>query len=689
MAAARRRRLSAATASLLLALLVLLPVAALPSAADPAPTAGDASDADLTITSITTVVEGDESATVRGTLTNPGTSTLTRPKVSLVPKDAGPHRSDIAEWTRDSTPIDGTAVDSTTLEDVPAGGSTPFVLTVDATELIPDQSAGAAWVSIQAAGTAVHTFIGVHRRKEYVPLRLLWGIPLLLPADRRLFDHRGAERDKAWQGAVGDDSRLAALTATPPAKDEAWLLDPTLVDAPQDAPDSGISTAERTVRSERASALRDQLVGPQTLVLPDADADVAAGAGSATARRLVRGRVKEGVSVAQQLGARSDVLWPADGLATQQRATALDALRPGGGSTLLVPDSSLAPGSFTPTGATRTTGGTPLVVRDGPLSSLVEGLASADDVLLARQQLVAETASVLSERAGTSRTLVIVPDRSATPDPEAWERLRDSTGAIPWLAEGDLTTLLDDDVAAAAPERTPRTRSQIQAATKGDAPAPAVLTSQRAADLIHDTEAMFTFASVRADGPTWRREMTLAIRQLTSTRWRSDLPAYSILDKQLTTEVTLADDDLQVSSGDVNFFADTGRLQITIVNRTDVQLSHLVVRLVPDSPSLRIDGDPDPVTIGPDGRHTVTVNATALAAGQVPVQVSVATPDGEEIAVPATLHVKVRPTGAWIYRAIGGAALLLLAAGTWRTVRGGRRAPEATSATDDPEDHEA
>nr|WP_257908803.1 DUF6049 family protein [Janibacter limosus] len=251
------------------------------------------------------------------------------------------------------------------------------------------------------------------------------------------------------------------------------------------------------MRSERASALlRDQLVGPQTLVLPDADADVAAGAGSATARRLVRGRVKEGVSVAQRLGARSDVLWPADGLATQQRATALDALRPGGDSTLLVPDSSLAPGSFTPTGATRTTGGTPLVVRDGPLSSLVEGLASADDVLPARQQLVAETASVLSERAGTSRTLVIVPDRSATPDPEARERLRDSTGAIPRLAEGDLTTLLDDDVAAAAPERTPRTRSQIRAATKGDSPPPAVLTSQRAADLIHDTEAMFTFASM-------------------------------------------------------------------------------------------------------------------------------------------------------------------------------------------------
>ena len=52
---------------------------------------------------------------------------------------------------------------------------------------------------------------------------------------------------------------------------------------------------------------------------------------------------------------------------------------------------------------------------------------------------------------------------------------------------------------------------------------------------------------------------------------------------------------------------------------------------------------------------------------------SVATPDGQEIAAPATLHVKVRPTGDSIYWIIGGLALLLLLAGTWRSVRGGRR----------------
>ncbi|WP_169797281.1 DUF6049 family protein, partial [Janibacter limosus] len=369
---------------------------------------------------------------------------------------------------------------------------------------------------------------------------------------------------------------------------------------------------------------------------------------------------------------RSDVLWPADGLATQTRATALEQLHPDKSTTLLVPGTSVVPEGFTPTGGVRTTDDTRLVVRDGPLSELVAGLGSEDDVLLARQQLVAETASVLRERAGTPRTLVVVPDRDATPDPTAWEQLRNSTDDIPWLRKGSLDAVLGD-AASADPGRTARGQKQIAAATKGDRAHPLVLTGKRAQGLLDDHAAMKTFASVRSDGPVWSSEVRSTIRQLTSTRWRSAPRSYLALQQQLDAEVELTHDDLVVSEGDVNFFADTGRLQITIVNHTDVELSNLVVRLTPDSPSLRIDGDPDPVTIGPDGRQTVTVTASALAAGQVPVHVTVATPTGQEIAAPATLHVKVRPTGASIYWIIGGLALLLLLAGTWRSVRGGRR----------------
>lgn len=685
MAAARRRRLSAGTASLLLALLVLLPVAAaMPAVAAPEDP-DDEGTTRLTITSITTVVDEDERARVVGRLSNTGDATLEEPRVSLVPSPARAGRAGITTWSEGTEPVTGTAADSATLPDVPAGGSAPFALEVDGEDLLVDGPAGAARVSIQTDSQAVHTFIGVHRRKEYVPLRVVWGIPLLLPADERLWRTGGSERTAAWQEAVGEDSRIGQLTEESPASDEVWLLDPSLLDVPKVADDGRIEQAERTIRRDRAAALRQRVVGDRTLVLPGADADVDAGTRSAAGRDLVGRRVAEGVRVAEELGARSDVLWPAEGVVTDRRASALDRIHPGE-TTLLTPSTSLDPESFTPTGGARTDGGTPLIVRDGPLSDIVEGLGGPEDLVLARQQLVAESAALLSERAGTERTVLIVPDRDASPDPATWEQLRDSTERIPWLADGDLASVLEDS-AAAQPEYTPRDLGAIRRSIPHDPPAPAALTPDRAKRLLVAQREMFTFASVRSDGPQWRREILPSLHQLTSTRWRQDQSAWVRQSVALGDEVVLAQDDLEVSSGDVNFFADTGRLQITVVNTTDVELSHLVVRLVPDNPSLRIDDQPEPVTIGPGGRQTVTVQATALAAGQVPVHVSVATPGGEQLAVPATLRVRVRPTGDSIYWVIGGAAVLLVLAGTWRTVRGGRRADGAADDTRDDEGH--
>ena len=136
MAAARRRRLSARIAGLLLAVLVVLPVAAAPSTA--APEAPDATGTRLTITSMTPVADGDGRATVRGRLTNTGTETLESPSVRLVPQQAGSRRSDIATWTEGTRPVEGVSLDDDSLDDLPAGRSTPFVLRVDADDLLPD-----------------------------------------------------------------------------------------------------------------------------------------------------------------------------------------------------------------------------------------------------------------------------------------------------------------------------------------------------------------------------------------------------------------------------------------------------------------------------------------------------------------------------------------------------------------------
>ncbi len=673
MAAARRRRLRRTTiATLTLAVLVLLPSAG----ATPLSPGQNSDDAELTLTSITPVVEDEGAVTVQGRLTNTGSTPLSAPDVDLVPRTASDKRSDIATWAEDDSPIEGVSADNVALDDIAPGASATFTLATDAETLAPDTAAGAAWVSVQTDATAVHTFVGVNRGpKEYEPLEVVWGIPLLLPNNRRLYQEPSRARASAWEEAVGEDSRLARLTEEAPDTDEAWLLDPSVVTIPPE-PEPGtdedlatVMDAEREVRSERASALRERMVGEHTVVLPDADADVAAGADSSAVGDLVRPRIERGSSLAQRFEAHDDVMWPADGLVTKRRADALGRLQPGSGSpTLLTQSSALAPGGFTPTGAARTTGGTPLLVSDTQLSSLVGDLSAESDVTLARQRLVAETSAVLAERPGTPRTLFVVPDRSRQPSPEAYAALRAASADIPWLAKGDTGQLLAEPEEADT-DQVPRTRGQLANSPTAKATRGPVLSPARAARIEEDEESASTFAAVRSDGTTWRRSADASLAQLTSTRWRATPFAFIDLHATLTKAVTLSRDDLQVSSGDVNFFADSGRLQITIVNNSDVELSNLSVDLASDNPSFRIDDPPDPVTVGPGGRQTVTVEATALAAGQAPVHVLVTTPAGEELTHPATLEVRMRPTGSAIYWVIGGTAAVLLAAGTWRSVR--------------------
>lgn len=658
---------------LTLALLVLLPSA---GATPQSPSeSSDDGEGELTITSITPVVDGGGSATVQGRLTNTGSDPLAAPVVDLVPQEASTKRSDIATWAEGDDPVEGVSADTATLGNIAPGDSATFTLQTDADTLSPDTAAGSAWVSVQTDETAVHTFIGVHRAKEYEPLEVVWGIPLLLPNDQQLFRAPSSARTEAWEEAVGEESRLARLTAEGPDVDEAWLLDPSLISLPPEPPaaaDEDLAAAmdsERETRRERSTALREGIVGGRTLVLPEADADVAAGADSRSAGELMRPRLRGGRTVAGTLGARANVMWPADGLVTDRRARALDGLHPGSEDpTLLTQSSALAPSGFTATGAARTTDGTPLLVSDSSLSSVVGELSAESDVTLARQRLVAETSTLLAERPGTPRRLLVVPDRSTRPSPEAYAALREASADIPWLTKGVTTDLLEE--AKEAPtDQEPRGREQLADSPTANTTSGVVLTTTRARQIAQDERAVATFASVRSDGETWRRSVDPSVDQLTSARWRGTPYAFVDLHSALTRSVTITPDDLEVSSGDVNFFAESGRLQITIVNNTDVELSNLTVDLASENASFRIDDPPDPVTIGPGGRQTVTVEATALAAGQAPVNVLVTTPDGQELTNPATLRVRMRPTGAEVYWVIGGVAVVLLAAGTWRTVR--------------------
>ncbi len=683
-------------AILTIALLTLLPVAAATAAptgpvSPSSPSAKGAKEetsTEITVASITPMIGTGDEAVIEGELTNTGDEDLASTTVSVIPKEPDSSTGAVREWSEGEDPISGTLLAEQTLEDVPAGETVPFTLTMDGDDLAPGVTVGASWLSVQTHDTAVHTFVGVHRAKEYEPLEVVWGVPLVLPAETSLFGEAGSSRAEAWEETVGEESRIAELTAEPPAENEAWLLDPTLVREPATPPDDlptdeeEAAVAEQKVRSERADAILETLVGKQTIVLPRGDADTAAGTTSKSARQVVEPQVDNGVRLAKQLGAVGDVTWPADENATEDRSLGYNSLYPGKKRpTVLTSDTSFQPSGFTPTGGTRTTSDTPVIVRDSDLSQLVGDLDADTNPSLARQRLIAGTAALLGERPGTPRTVFIVPDRDTTPDPTAYSRLRTQAQEIPWLRTGDVTDMLDSARTDTAESWTPRTSSQL---AEADVRGPEQqLDAARSRRLGRNLESLNTFASVRSDGETWRGWIRPQLMQVTSARWRGE-DGLDEVHSHLTDEVTLTQDELEVSSGDVNFFADTGRLQITVINKTDVELTNLQVDLHPENASLRFDSPPKTLTIGPNGRQTITVRASALAAARVPVDVNVFAPDGTDLTAPATLHVLVRPTGNVVYWIIGGAAALLLVVGTWRTVRGGRRTKGAPRTEPEP-----
>jgi cobalamin biosynthesis Mg chelatase CobN len=128
-----------------------------------------------------------------------------------------------------------------------------------------------------------------------------------------------------------------------------------------------------------------------------------------------------------------------------------------------------------------------------------------------------------------------------------------------------------------------------------------------------------------------------------------------------------------VAAQTINFFADTGRVQVTVLNGLDVPVQDVRVRLVPGNPRLRIEGETKTVSIGAKSRTTVTYQATALAAGPVTIEALVTGPNGTAVGPTTRMLVRVTPTGAAVYWILGAIIVVVFALGLWRNIRSRRR----------------
>lgn len=584
-----------------------------------------------------------------------------------------------------------------------------------------------------------HTFLGYQERKEYVPLQLSWLVPFTVPADPVLLGAFGEERTAAWNALVGPEGTLRERLASARVPHTVWVLDPALLtpgpapepdgatggatgeptgageatqggaatsagsgdaaDTTPSAPDTDDETSptgpaaqltqaqsEHVLRAEFAQALLEGVEGRDVLLLPRHDTDIGAlpaaeetGPGPAARRDLVAAQLT--IAPAQELLSdhRARVLptlWPADGAWAADRDAALRALDSGGAQwSVLADPSSLASAVRGPVSASSGTGILPV---DDRLSARVNapGDGSALESGLA---LMADTLIMLNERPGTTRQVIVLPDRES-PRLSAAGELTTLLAGVPWI---ELASLPADGAGAGDPvDLVPTSPDPEQTPAEGPAAAsaPAMLEDVRAGVLSTTLERLPTAASVRAgtgagSGVDLSTRGADSLAQLTSLRWRGHADDWQSAYQPIADTVEATFTGLSIPSRDVTFLADTGLLRVTVENALDADIANATLDLVVDHPILRIESGAQQVEVSADSRTTMGFEASSIATGRVQITATLRAPDGTVLADPTTFTVRVSPTSDWIYwvlLALAGGVILI---GIVRTVL--RRRPSA------------
>jgi hypothetical protein len=689
-------------------LLPALGLAAAPTAAGAPTTAGAPTAAGLpgapaadsrlqiTLSSVSPTIAGPgQTVTVRGTVSNRGTSAVPRPVARVVLGEQPlPTREAVDGWAGAQGPAQGREVGRTPLgSSLPAGGTAAFVVNVKDAAGLGQATYGALPLSVEVAGSSLRTFAGYQRQKQYQPLRLGWVVPLTLDADPELFGPEGTARDAAWEKALGAGSRLGRVVESTESAPVTWALDPTLVPSllPSDTGEPLSSSAdgdtdEAALRSAVEERIRGAAAQHSPWVLPDTDADVAAVADAEATSGLMSELIGRSTAVARALDGRADVAWPADGRYTAAREDALRQLfssQPRLGAQLAA-QSTLPLGGNTQDAHRRSADGLPVLGYDDGLSALFAQTSSPAGASLGLQQFIADTVALLDERPGTSgRSVLVAAPRSFDPDPTAAAGFLQAVGGIPWLEPVSTSTLLADAKRAVPMPKQVGTRPTPQgtptASTDPYSTKRPPLTPRRLRDLEESEQTVRGVGLIRDDGDAFTRTWGRAAEQLASSRWRAFPAGWTKLNAQITAATRETTSSIEVSRRNINVLAETGRLQITVTNDLDVAVENVKLTLEPANPRLRIDSQPPVMRIGANSRATAVVSVTTLAAGPVPIRTTLTTPDGTVIGQGADVLVQVTPTGDWVYWTLGGFAGIILLLGIWRSVR---RKPEPVNAAE-------
>jgi hypothetical protein len=433
---------------------------------------------------------------------------------------------------------------------------------------------------------------------------------------------------------------------------------------PTGQPSQAAQTIQR-LRAELAAQLRERSVW----ALPYADADLAATVGTDPANSLVRDLVSRAATLTARLGqpARADIVWPVDGLLPAGREQGIKTLL--SGTTVKKPAGIVVSAAavtkataYTPTARRVTPSGTRLLAYDARLSTLLPTRTDPSPVLSV-QRYLAESLVLLGERAGTSRSVLVVAPRSYDPDAAGLATFLAAVSSVPWLDPVDAASLLRDSGNDVAQPQTKPTKAVGSAA-----PRP-VLNTRRLSQMADQRDTLLSVSSVLRDGDAFERTYREVLDELASARWRYRPGSWGTLANSVASDVRSATSAIKVASrATVNLLAETGTLQVTIENGLDYTVQGIRLRLAPNTPRIQVVEQPGPITIGPSSRTNVPVKVAAVAAGRAEIRAFLTTADGTQIGSPATISVSANPIDGTLYWVGGILVGLVLLFGVVRAV---------------------
>jgi hypothetical protein len=653
----------------------------------PQPVAVPAAAAELVIqlASLTpAVARSGQDVVITGTLRNDTAAPLARPTVRVVQGTISSSRKAVRDWAAGTGPASGEVLAQTRIAGtVGVGAAATFRITMKDLASHGPATYGALPLSIESGAASVRTFAGYERLKQYQPMSIAWAVPLTVDPDPDLFGATGDAREAAWNQALAPGSRLSRVLDATQDAPVTWAIDPTLTPGllPDSVDGGQKATRELALRTATEARITKAAASHTPWILADTDADLGAVAGGASGEGLMRSLVERAATVAEALGGRGDVAWPADGSYTTSAETGLRGLFRVPALAGQVTSASVlraGPGNASPVAAQRSLTGLPLLAYDDQLSGLLARTTSAAEAALSTQQFIAESVALLNELPGTQgRTVFVVAPRSYNPDPQGAKSFFAAAGSIPWLSGTSTDAELATARRSVPTPAAPVTRPTVPSTSSGQP----VLTAPRIRQLQDTVRTVRGVAQIRDDGDQFQRTWSRAAEQLASTRWRASATAWDTLSGRVSAAARQTTTAVKVSASTVNFLADSGRLQITVTNDLTVPVENVKLTVEASNPRLRIDSQPSILRIGPRSRATVNVSVTALAAGLVPLRTTLTTPDGTVIGQGADVQVRVTPTGDWVYWVLGGVAVAVLVLGIVRSLR---RRPGPTTPTTTP-----